>query len=384
MLKWVQSGLSAVAGFAEPEYGPDAIQPITKRIADPTHVYRATTPQDFTWLSPNYTNVETQTFYFTDLKSKRVGFAQIIHSNIMGLTTTAQFTFRLYDASDVTEAEGEEKKEKLNLWTSTKLDNFRTDGYNFYADNLSLEMTDNSKYVLKSHVNEELIVEFEMERISDGVIFGEDGMTYYGEDPEQPWGSMRHVFWPRCRINGKITTKTTEYVIEDGLTMFVMALQGMKPHHAAKSWNFINFQSEHYSAIQMEFTTPMSYGTTKVNIGIVVKDDKVVIGTIDNQVTHLDSEVDEVGWPVPKKLVFEYIETEKDEAASAKVTGDLKNLIERVDVMAEIPQFVKNIVSGVAGAKPYIYQFSNGFEIQVGEDQKEEGLGFTEVTFISE
>lgn len=31
MLKWVQSGLSAVAGFAEPEYGPDAIQPITKK-----------------------------------------------------------------------------------------------------------------------------------------------------------------------------------------------------------------------------------------------------------------------------------------------------------------------------------------------------------------
>ncbi|KAK6882244.1 Ceramide-binding protein SVF1 [Candida tropicalis] len=371
MLKWVQSGLSAVAGFAEPEYGPDAIQPITKRIPkDSTKVYRATKPEDFTWLSPNYTNVETQTFYFTDLKTKNVGFAQIIHSNIMGLTTTAQFTFRLFNPED----------DKLNLWTSTKLENFRTDGYNFHADNLSLEMTDNKIYTLKSHVCDDSIVEFEMERISDGVIFGDDGMTYYGEDPEQPWGSMRHVFWPRCKINGKIITKEKEYIIDNGLTMFVFALQGMKPHHAAKSWNFINFQSEHYSAIQMEFTTPISYGTTKVNIGMVVKDDEVIIGTINNQVTHSDSEVDEVGWPVPKKIEFDYIE---DDKSVAKVTGDLKKLIERVDVMAEIPQFVKNIVSGVAGAKPYIYQFSNEFEIEVN-DVKEEGLGFTEVTFISD
>lgn len=371
MLKWVQSGLSAVAGLAEPEYGPDAIQPITKRIPkDSEKIYRSTKPEDFNWLSPNYTNVETQTFYFTDLKTKNVGFAQIIHSNIMGLTTTAQFTFRLFNPED----------KNINLWTSTKLNNFKTDGYNFYADDLSLEMIDNLKYILKSHVNKESIVEFEMERISDGIIFGDDGLTYYGEDPEQPWGSMRHVFWPRCKINGKIITKEKEILIENGLTMFVFALQGMKPHHAAKSWNFINFQSENYSAIQMEFTTPKSYGTTKVNIGIVVKDDKIIIGTINNQVTHSDSSIDEIGWPVPKKIEFDYIENDQEKA---KVFGNLINLVERIDVMAEIPQFVKNIVSGVAGAKPYIYQFSNEFEIDI-DDVKENGLGFTEVTFICE
>lgn len=63
--------------------------------------------------------------------------------------------------------------------------------------------------------------------------------------------------------------------------------------------------------------------------------------------------------------------------------------------MAEIPQFVKNIVSGVAGAKPYIYQYSNEFEIEILDKEKdsksgkavegkEKGIGFTEVTFISE
>ncbi|EMG46593.1 SVF1 Survival factor 1 [Candida maltosa Xu316] len=371
MLKWVQGGLSAVAGFAEPEYGPEAIQPITKRIKSETSVYRSTKAEDFTWLSPNYTNVETQTFYFTDLTTKNVGFAQIIHSNIMGLTVTAQFTFRLFNP---------ENPKEVNLWTSTKLDNFRTDGFNFYADNLSLEMSDNKKYILKSHVTDDSIVEFEMERLTEGVIFGDDGMSYYGEDPEQPWGSMRHVFWPRCKVEGNVITPTKEYQI-NGFTMFVMALQGMKPHHAAKSWNFINFQSEHYSAIQMEFTTPKSYGSTKVNIGIVCNNEEILYGTIDNQVTHLESEVDEIGWSVPKKIEFDYLNQEG--ASVAKVNGDLSELIERVDVMAEIPQFVKNIVSGVSGAKPYIYQYSNEFTIEI-DGKEEKGLGLTEVTFISE
>ncbi|KAI5966340.1 SVF1 [Candida pseudojiufengensis] len=381
MFKWIQGGLSAVAGTAEPEYGPDAIHPITSRIkkGENSQYHRSTTAKDFEWLSPNYTNVETQTFYFTDLATKNIGFAQIIHSNVMGVHTTAQFTFRLYNISDPS----------VNIWTSTKLENFKIEKSNFYADNLKLELIDNKKYILKSYVNMDSIVEFEMERNTDGIIFGDDGMTFYGDNKDEPWGSMRHLFWPRCNINGKIITKQYgEIKILNGLTMFVMALQGMKPHHAAKSWNFLNFQSSNYSAIQMEFTTPKSYNTTKVNIGIIIEDDKILVATINNDVIHIDSKHDSVGWPVPKAIQFKYIDPEtKNDLAI--VSGDLKNLVERVDVMAEIPQFVKNIVSGVAGAKPYIYQYANEFEIEIlnsnEEIKKEEkGIGYTEVTFISE
>lgn len=373
MFKWVQSGLSVVAGTAEPEYGPEAIHPITKRCLqpdsedeEPTQVYRATVDSDFNWQSPNYTNVETQTFYFTDLTAKVSGFAQIIHSNVMGVHTTAQFTFRLY------------KDSQENIWTSTQLENFRIEGNNFYADGVSLEIQDGDTYVLKSTVNQETQVDFTVKRVTDGVIFGDDGMSFYGEDPEQPWGSMRHLFWPRCRVNGTVKTPTKEYTFEDGLSMFVMALQGMKPHHAAKSWNFINFHSDNYSAITMEFTTPKSYANTRVNIGIVANDEKVLYATINNQVVHLDPQVDEIGWPVPKGIEFKYV---KDDQDVASVKGQLKNLVERVDVMAEIPQLVKNIVSSVAGAKPYIYQYSNDFELEVN-GEKESGIGFCEVTFI--
>lgn len=387
MFKWLQGGLSAVAGTQEPEYGPDAIHPVTKRTnKESGSVHRPTESTDFKWLSPNYTNVETQTFYFTDLASNNVGFCQLIHSNIMGVHTTAQFTFRLYNIKDPSK----------NIWTSTKLENFRiVDDVHFEADNLKFEMVDSKTYKLRSFVCNESIVELTVERLTDGVIFGEDGMTFYGDDINQPWGSMRHVFWPRCSVNGRILTKKLgEITITNGYTMFVMALQGMKPHHAAKSWNFMNFQSSNYAAIQMEFTTPKSYANTKVNIGLVADNEKILFATIDNEVVHLDSEVDSVGWPVPKSIEFNYVDPLNGNTI-AKVSGPLQNLIERIDVMAEIPQFVKNIVNGVAGAKPYIYQYSNEFEIEVFDKEKdsesgkavegkEKGIGFTEVTFISE
>lgn len=377
MLKWVQSGLSVVAGTAEPEYGREAIHPITDFIKNGDPVSRETTAEDFAWRKPGYTNVETQTFYFTDLKTGYTGFAQIIHSNLMGVKTTAQFTFRLYN--------NEKGAEDPNcIWTSTALEDFRAEGSNFYAKDLSFEISEDGKtYRIKSYVCEDSMVDLTVTRLTEGVIFGKDGTTLYGDDKENPWGSMRHAFWPRCSVQGKLLLKNDVKLEIDGFTMFVMALQGMKPHHAAKSWNFLNFQSPHFSAVQMEFTTPVSYATTKVNIAMLAKDDKIVLTSIDNEVTHEDAEVDSVGWKVPKAITFNFSKEGAGLETVAVVKGKMTKLVERVDVMAEIPQFVKNIVSGVSGAKPYIYQFCNTLNITYGEES-EEGIGFNEATFISE
>lgn len=377
MLKWVQSGLSVVAGTAEPEYGREAIHPVTDFIKQQgLPVSRETTLEDFAWKHPNYTNVETQTFYFTDLNSGYVGFAQVIHSNIMGIKTTAQFTFRLYN--NKTGAE-----DTNCVWTSTALENFRTDGANFYADNLLIVNSgaNNETYTLKLAVNKDSEVDLEMTKLVPGVIFGADGTTFYGEDVKEPWGLMRHAFWPRCAAKGTIKLKNALIEI-DGYTMFVMALQGMKPHHAAKSWNFLNFQSENFSAVQMEFTTPKSYATTKVNVAILTSKDAIIATSIDNDVVHENAQVDEVGWSVPKSIIFNFSEG-TTLVPVAQVYGEIPQLVERVDVMAEIPQFVKNIVSGVAGAKPYIYQFCNTLTIKHG-DTSEQGVAFNEATFISE
>lgn len=71
--------LAAVAGTQEPEYGPEAIQPVGKNAGDPAFI--ELTKKDLKWKTLEYTNVETQTFYiFTE--AGHVIFLQVIYSNV--------------------------------------------------------------------------------------------------------------------------------------------------------------------------------------------------------------------------------------------------------------------------------------------------------------
>ena len=413
MFKWIQGGISAVTGIAEPEYGEEYINTAVDRVKEQKiQPCQKVTRADLCWLTPEYTNVETATFYFNDLDSCIVGLAQVIHSNIAGLHTTSQFTCRIYDTRH---------PEELNVWSSTKLENFRIEGTNFYADNLSIELNEASnKYHVVSNVNENTNLDLFFTQITEGCKLGTDPTTYYGDNIEEPWGKIRHIFWPRNKVVGtvsikysicneenseegdqeKLITKTLNFTEEaPALSMFVLAFQGIKPHHAAKSWNFINFHSKEYSAILIEFITPKSYAHTKVSVGIVTDDKNILALTVDNDFKHVDSTVDSVGWPVPKSFCCKFngllstVSNEKiqnDETTDADkftavVETPLNKLIERIDVMNEVPQFVKNIVSGVVGTKPYIYQYADDadFSITVG-NKKVKGLGLTEVIFISE
>ena len=78
-LKLTNSRLAAVAGTQEPEYGPEAIQPVGKNAGDPTHT--EVTKKDMKWVTLDYTNVESQTFYLF-MDSGHVGFLQVIYSNV--------------------------------------------------------------------------------------------------------------------------------------------------------------------------------------------------------------------------------------------------------------------------------------------------------------
>ena len=398
MWKLVQSGLSVVAGTAEPEYGPDSIHPVASDLKEGEPLYSDLTIDDLKYVSPNHTNVETQTFYFED--AKHAGFAQVIHSNVIGLHTTAQFTFKIF----------EKETPQDFIWTSTKLENFFIEnGTDFKADNLSIVLNKDKidTYHIDSSVNKLTEVHLTVKRIGSSIKFGKDGTTYYGTEVDNPWGSMRHVFWPRCNVDGSIILRDVkpeqdlenlepeeiEYVvkenvtIQDGLTMYVMALQGMKPHHAAATWDFLNYQSDEYSVVLMEFTTPPAYNKTKVSISMVVdKEGKVLLGTLDNDTKHLETNMDETsGWDIPSKISYTLKDPEDD--VEVEVVGELKNLCERVDVMAEIPQFVKSIVSGVAGTKPYIYQFSNTMNMTITKNGKvattDSGYAYSESTFIT-
>lgn len=216
---------------------------------------------------------------------------------------------------------------------------------------------------------------------------GEDGTSHYGTDPKHPWGAMRHAFWPRASVAGTMQTKKKTYKV-DGRAVFIHALQGMKPHHAAARWNFINLQTPTYSAIMMEFTTPPSYGKTVVNVGCIAKDGELIYAGCSNTVTHLAATVDPVSeWPEPKALLAKWVGNDGKQV-EAEMMGDLDQRTDRVDVLAHVPGIIKNLIGGVVGTKPIIFQYVSTDTMtlkvkEAGNETSEKGRLFCEATFIS-
>jgi len=175
--------------------------------------------------------------------------------------------------------------------------------------------------------------------------------------------------------------------------MFVHAIQGMRPNLVASSWNFADFQSAEHggvSAIQMEFKTCNTHGKhgagsggVYINIGSLVVGGKLAAVTAEtkwpneeqakesviSRATHLNPMLDpDTGYKVPTGIEFQWQgpslvpgSPEPLKATLKVELGDVSHpngLIEKVDVLAEIPYVVKMAVNYMAGLKPYIYQVS--------------------------
>ncbi|KAH8596065.1 oxidative stress survival, Svf1-like protein [Bisporella sp. PMI_857] len=381
MFNWVRQQAANVAGTAEPIYGPSAIHTVTKQ-AEKTP-YTELKKEDTVWQALGTTNVETQTFYFF-ADSGHLGSAQVIYSNVMGVHTTVQFNTKIwYPRSE----------NKPNLWSSDPLSgvDFSEDKLNFYADDVAIELSeDGTTFTIKSMVNAKSLVNITFTRTAPGFVVGENGTTNYGTDPNAPWAQMRHAFWPRNTVEGQIVTEEGPVDFK-GRGMLSHAIQLGKPHHLAAKWNFFNFQGPTFSAVMMEFTTPASYDTTLVNVGGIVKDGEIITANANGTVEHTKKLDDpDNDWPAPEAIKAVWTGKAKDgKEVTAILEGPLDERIDRVDVMAEVPGFVKSIVAAAAGTRPYIYQYSPhdnpiSLKIKIGDEETtEQGVLFSEATFIS-
>jgi len=86
-------------------------------------------------------------------------------------------------------------------------------------------------YHIKSRLDPEVLVDVTIDRKVAGFKVGKDAKTNYGDDHANPWGCIRHIFWPKNSASGAVEVKG-EKVDVAGKNIYVMALQGMKPHHA--------------------------------------------------------------------------------------------------------------------------------------------------------
>lgn len=108
----------------------------------------------------------------------------------------------------------------------------------------------------------------------------------------------------------------------------------------------------------MEYTTPPSYGSTVVNVGGIAQDGEIICAGSTNSAQHTEVKGDpENNWPEPGAVRYLWNgKTKEGRSVSAELEGSLGKRLDKVDVMAKVPGFVKTIVGGVAGTKPYIYQ----------------------------
>ncbi|KAL2754355.1 hypothetical protein ACRALDRAFT_1076105 [Sodiomyces alcalophilus JCM 7366] len=380
MFNWAKQKLADVAGTQEPIYGPSAIKSVAEEAKETP--YTELTRDQLKWRALGSTNVETQSFYLLS-DSGHIALLQVIYSNVAGIHTTCQFNSKIFYLD----------RSKPHLWCSTQLHNhdFSEDKTSFYADDCAVELSeDGTFYTIKSMNDERSIVNIKITRTAPGFVAGKTGMSLFGTDLSRPWGSMSHAFWPRCVSEGTITTPDGPIDFK-GKAMYAFALQGMKPHHAAATWNFANFQGPNYSAILMEFTTPPSYGTTTVAVGGIVKDNEIVYAGTNSTATHTKAKADsENDWPEPEEVKFTWSGSTKDgKAVEGVLEGALQARQDRVDVMAEVPGFIKSIVAATAGTKPYIYQYMPHekkltLKLKIGDEEiLEEGDLYTEATFIT-
>ncbi|KAI5807262.1 oxidative stress survival, Svf1-like protein [Peziza echinospora] len=389
--KQIQSTLSTVAGTAEPIYGPDALHPVTKTIADINGDHKTiTTKEDLKWLALDFTNLETQTFYFC-MDNGVLGLVQAIYSNVVGVHITTQFSLKLFHPPN---ADGS-RNSAPPVWSTRAVENqvFDEDQYNFYADDLAIELSeDGNSFTIKSIVDPEIAVDLKFTRKSPGFKIGKDGRTGFGWDAANPWGFLRHVFWPRCHVEGSVVVKGERWWAEEvaGKGFLSMAIQAMKPHHAASKWNVLNFQGPNVSAIMMEFTTPPSYGGQTVNVSGIVDDNEIIVASAAGDSSFPAIQRDkEVEWDEPTKFKYTFRGKDgKGRDVLATLEADAGPRLDRVDVLKEVPAFVKKIVSGAAGTRPYIYQYTakQKLKLKIGDEpeREEEGILYSEVSVISE
>lgn len=293
------------------------------------------------------------------------------------------------------------------LWSSVSASNFmlKSDKRSCEADQFSVTYGTSKdadypeSYVIKATLQDESQISLVVKRPASipGFKIGngpKGGFSYLGFNQEKPDGYVVHRFWPHTIASGMIV-RNGERLEMNGIGMMVHAIQGMRPDLIASRWNFANFQSNLHggvSAIQMEFTTVPKYGRrpesggVTVNVGSIVLGGKLAVVTAEtkwpgeeqstkcetmSRAIHRDPKKDkDTGYYQPSSIDFIWAGQSmlESEGASGRISASLtvdvggpispKGLVEKVDVMKEIPTAVKMLVNWVAGTKPYVYQVS--------------------------
>ncbi|WWC70096.1 uncharacterized protein I206_104043 [Kwoniella pini CBS 10737] len=397
------------------------------------------TSADTAWANTSNKGFQTETqIWYTILEDGTWVMVQLIWSyvGVFLIPATTQMTFKVYNPNT-----------KKSTWRSINASGAKFDKQNLKTDQFEIKHTGSPKTEESYHItakldkNVTLDLTFTRPANAPGFKFGQGaqgGISTFGKDrtDSKRDGFVVHRFHPLAQSSG--TIKIDEKALDArGEGMFVHAIQGMKPDSLASRWNFAFFTTAPGAedpklgavrAVQMEFETTDNYGPkgaksgrTKVNIGAIysTKASENSVLTVTGQThspasspdaypasvtgsissaTHIQAVKDkETDYAVPSSIEYKWSgdkEGSEKTTVSAKITQDVAGaivgeggLIEKVDVLAEIPYVIRKGLAAVTGTKPYIYQYLNPATLSVeidGEATPVKGYLFNEASFVSE
>lgn len=354
------------------------------------------------------TRIETQTLYFSDLHTGKSGFVQLLYSSVLGgVYHGFQINFKVFHPTD-------DKKEE-DVWESFKLDypsefsslkvKTKQCTFEFIPVNKNIACKTNSKEKIIGH----LLIEIDFKSKANanastpasmakdlkinlqcdlykGFMVNPNGCTFFLDKPmlksklEQDTTTsklIRHMFIPKAVGKGTIqyhdhNDKLITIHLSNVPMCYIDAVHGLLPNKEAARWNFLTFQSKHHSLLCMEFVTPKEYGNTSVTVWSISQNDKLVtIGAKVNSKRHRvrypeTTKDEDSGWDYPTAIRFPGFKE------------DNLRLINRYDVMGELPGFVKTLAEKYVHIKPYIYQYC-----QNSTYHRDKGISIIETSFIS-
>ncbi|KAI8096807.1 oxidative stress survival, Svf1-like protein [Halteromyces radiatus] len=382
MASWFSQLSSTVSNVTGLGTTVESIKSVGETVTDGQY-YSKLTENDLDWTLASGSSTENQVFYVTT-RTGGFAFVQLIHSNIGIWNPTISFTCRFYDPTTNT-----------NVFKNINMSNFELsdDRRSVKTDhfNITLDPTQQTYKVQITHPD--LVVSLDFSRIDKGFKVGE-GRTYLGGDQGSAAGFVSHKFWPRAQAKGTFIVDKQLHDIE-GDGMFIHAIQGMQPQLIASNWNFVNFHAPEAALSMMQFQTTKQYGSVNINQGSLVLHDKLICVSVDNHVELLDLQKDEeTEYDIPQRIKLTWKgktikedgkEEEEPKDVQVEMIVTVKNLVDKIDVLAEIPWFLKKLVQTFV-VKPYIYQWLDKATatITVGDETVQvEGNCFQELVFVS-
>ncbi|TXT09004.1 hypothetical protein VHUM_02478 [Vanrija humicola] len=340
---------------------------------------------------------------------------------------TSQMTFKIWNPQT-----------KKKTWKSVNVSNFKTDGRSSKSDTFEIKHTGTTTteevYEITANLDKtvQLNVKWTRPASAPGAKYGpgeNGGYSVYGRDrsAEKRDGFIVHRFHPFALSSGTFVIDG-ETIDAKGDAMFVHAIQGgMRPNLTASRWNFGFFTTVGgyeateiggVRAIFMEFTTTDDYGPAGknseravVSVGLVYATGlpESRLGVVGQ--THPETKA----WPVPNAdvVVSKHINPVKDQEtgylaptgfdfvwsgdrsdkpgnkfeAKVNIPDATGGLVEKVDVLAEIPYVIRKALAAATGTKPYIFQYQTPatLDLDLAGDKKLaiKGWMYSEASFIS-